>query len=227
MRATHIGLLRERPLHASLKRWYARPGDRTEVAVDGYVIDLVRGAVLIEIQTRGFSGMRAKAVSLLERGHRLRIVHPVAIDRWIVQVTADGEVLGRRRSPRHGCLADLAAELVSMPDLLANPGFEVEVLLTREEEYRRYDAGRCWRRKGWTVVERRLVEIVDRATLLGPDDLLALLPGGLPEHFTTAELASRLGRPRRLAQQLAYCLRTVGLIEPVGSRNRSIEYRLV
>jgi len=35
-----IGTLRERPLHASLKRWYAEPDDRTEVAVDGYVIDL-------------------------------------------------------------------------------------------------------------------------------------------------------------------------------------------
>ena len=39
---TAIGTLRERPLHASLKRWYARPGDRTEAAVDGYVVDLVR-----------------------------------------------------------------------------------------------------------------------------------------------------------------------------------------
>jgi len=79
-----IGTLRERPLHASLKRWYARPGDRTEVAVAGYVIDLVRDDLLIEIQTRGFSGMRPKVVSLLDRGHRLRIVHPIAVDRWIV-----------------------------------------------------------------------------------------------------------------------------------------------
>ena len=58
--APGIGTLRERPLHASLKRWYAEPGDRTEVAVDGYVIDLVRGDLLIEVQTRGLSSARHK-----------------------------------------------------------------------------------------------------------------------------------------------------------------------
>ena len=39
---TGIGLLNEKPLHASLKQWYARPGDRFEVPVDGFVIDIVR-----------------------------------------------------------------------------------------------------------------------------------------------------------------------------------------
>ena len=58
--APWIGTLRERPLHASLKRWYAEPGDRAEVAVDGYVIDLVRGDLLIEVQTRG---LRRRATS--------------------------------------------------------------------------------------------------------------------------------------------------------------------
>ena len=62
--APGIGTLRERPLHASLKRWYAEPGDRTEVAVDGYVIDLVRGDLLIEVQTRGLSSARHKVAAL-------------------------------------------------------------------------------------------------------------------------------------------------------------------
>lgn len=84
--APGIGVLRERHLHASVKRWYAEPGDREEVRVDGYVIDLVRGDQLIEVQTRGFAGMKPKVKALLERGHRLRVVHPIAVDRWIVQV---------------------------------------------------------------------------------------------------------------------------------------------
>ena len=41
-RASGIGLLNEKPLHASLKQWYARPGDRFEVPVHGFVIDIVR-----------------------------------------------------------------------------------------------------------------------------------------------------------------------------------------
>jgi hypothetical protein len=221
-----IGTLREKPLHASLKRWYAEPGDREELPVDGYVIDLVRGDLLVEIQTRGFAMIRPKIRALLARGHRVRVVHPIAVDRWIVRVDRDGVFLGRRRSPGHGGLADLAPELVSFPELLADPGLEIEILLTTEEEYRRQEAGRCWRRRGWTVVERRLVDVIDRVMMTRPEDLMRVLPDGLPERFTTADLATRLGRPAHVARQAAYCLRRLGLIEAVGKRGNAVEYRI-
>jgi hypothetical protein len=64
-----IGLLNEKPLHASLKQWYARPGDRFEVPVDGFVIDIVRGRLLIEIQTRNFASTRAKLIKLTGTTH--------------------------------------------------------------------------------------------------------------------------------------------------------------
>ena len=222
-----IGVQREKPLHAALKRWYAETDDAVEVALDGYVIDLVRGDLLIEIQTRGFAGMKRKVGALLAAGHRIRVVHPIAVERDIVKVDDDGQLLGRRRSPRHGALADLADELVSLPGLLAHPAFELEVLLTREEELRRFEAGRCWRRKGWMVLERRLVEVVERVAIGVPADLARLLPDGLADPFTTAELAAGLRRPRRTAQQLAYCLRRLELVEVVGTRDRSTLYRLV
>ncbi len=38
-----IGLLNEKPLHASLKKWYAQPEDRFEVTVDGFVIAIELG----------------------------------------------------------------------------------------------------------------------------------------------------------------------------------------
>ena len=222
-----IGTLREKPLHASLKRWYAQPGDGVEVPIDGFVIDLVRNELLIEVQTRGFSSMKQKTITLLGLGHHLRIVHPIPIDKWIVKVDADGAVLGRRRSPRHGNPTDVFAELVSFPDLLAHPHLEVEVLLTIEEEYRRHTPNRSWRRKGWTVVERRLIEVVDTVLLRHSEDLARLLPDDLPEAFTTADLAEKLGRPRRAAQQMAYCLRKVGAIVAVGKHGNAVLYRVV
>jgi hypothetical protein len=196
------------------------------VPVDGYVIDLVRGDLLIEVQTRGFASMKPKVATLLAAGHRLRVVHPIAVDRWIVRVDANGSVLTRRRSPRHGALADLAAELVSLPHQLAHPCFELEVLMTAEEEVRRHEQGRCWRRKGMTVVERRLLEVRDRVAFVDATDLVALLPADLPDPFTTADLAVTLRRPRRMAQQLAYCLRAAGVIEPTGKRGHSVAYQL-
>jgi hypothetical protein len=223
--ASRIGTLREKPLHASLKQWYTRPGDGVEVAVDGFVIDLVRDDLLIEVQTRNFSSMKVKVTTLLDLGHAVRIVHPIPVDKWIVKVAGDGTVLSRRRSPRHGSPVDVFAELVSFPNLLARPNLDIEVLLTEEEEYRRHTPGRSRRRRGWTVEERRLVDVMGMVSIRNSDDLAALLPAGLPELFTTADLAQQLGRPRRAAQQMAYCLRIAGAIDAVGKSGNAVEYR--
>ena len=220
----HIGTLREKHLHAALKEWYARPGDRFEVPVDEFVVDLVRGDQLIEVQTRGFASMKRKASALLERGHRLRIVHPIPVDKWIVKIDADGVVVSRRRSPRHGCPTDVFAELVSIADVLGHPDLEVEVLLTVVEEHWRHGVHRAWRRRGWSVAERRLLEVVRSVRLAGASDLVGLLPAGLPDAFTTADLGASLRRPVRVAQQMAYCLRRTGTIAPVGKQGNAVVY---
>lgn len=220
----HIGVLREKPLHASLKAWYARPGDAIEVPVDGYVIDLVRGERLIEIQTRGFSSMKAKLARLLGLGHVVRVVHPIAVDRWIVKIGDDGAVTSRRRSPRHGTPADVFTELVNIADLLTSPNLEIEVVLTIEEELRRHRPDGPWRRSGWAVEERRLVEVVGTLRICDNDDLAGLLPKSLSDAWTTADLAAELGAAIRTARQMAYCLRTAGVITPVGKRGRSVLY---
>lgn len=221
-----IGTLREKPLHASLKEWYSEPGDRVECPVDGFVIDLVRGDLLIEIQTSGFSSMKQKVLALLDAGHHVRIVHPIPVDRFIVKVDDDGTILSRRRSPRHGDPTDVFSELVSFPGSIAHAGLEVEVVMTIEEQYRVHTPDRAWRRKGWTVLERRLVDVVDTLLLTSADDLLGLLPSGLPEKFTTTDLAAGLGRPKRVGQQMAYCLRTVGAVAVVGKAGNSVLYQL-
>ena len=59
-----IGSLRETSLHASLKSWWARPGDLLEASVDGYVVDLLRGETVVEIQTGHFSAIRPKLRAL-------------------------------------------------------------------------------------------------------------------------------------------------------------------
>jgi hypothetical protein len=223
--ANHVGTLRERPLHASLKRWYSEPGDEVEVPVDRYVVDIVRGDRLIEIQTRGFSAMRTKLTRLLGLGYSVLIVHPIPIEKQIVKIDAAGGELSRRRSPKRGRPVDVFAELTSFPHLVDHPGLDIEVVLTREEEIRRFDPTRNRRRRGWTTEERRLVEVLDVVPLGDPDALAALLPDGLVEPFTTADLAAAIGRPRRLAQQMAYCLRRADVITEVGRVRNAIEYR--
>lgn len=220
-----IGTLREKPLHASLKRWASLEGDLVEQPVENYVIDLVRGDLLIEIQTRGFSSMRQKLLQLID-GHRVRIVFPVAAEKWILKEDVSGKRQARRRSPVRQSFVDVCGELVSFPELLGNPNLEVEVVLAVVEEVRHFEPDKAWRRKGWVVKERRLVEVLDSVLIQSPNDLAALLPPELPAEFTTADLAAELGRPRRLAQQIAYCLRKLHVITQVGKTGNAAVYTL-
>lgn len=219
-----IGLLQETSLHAALKAWYQRPGDRLEVPVDGYVVDIVRGELLIEIQIRHFNALKAKLARLVET-HPVLLVHSIPREKWILRMAADGRTpLGRRKSPRKGGVEDLFLELVSLPELVAHPNFSLEVLLTREEEIWRDDGRGSWRRRGWSISDRRLVEVLERAVLASPADFLALLPAELPQPFTARELAGALGRPAYLARKMAYCLRAMSAIEPVGRRGNAPLY---
>ncbi|NQT85480.1 hypothetical protein HQ560_01870 [bacterium] len=192
--------------------------------VDSFHIDIVRGDLLVEIQTAGVSALRYKLVTLA-RHHRVRLVLPVTAQKWIVRVGDDGQTpISRRKSPKHGRLEDVFAELMRIPHVLGHVNFTVEALLIHEEEVRRHEPGRAWRRKGWVTHERRLLDVAARHRLDTLTDLRALLPASLPEPFTTADLAAALGAPRRLAQQMAYCLRETGAIASADKRGNAILY---
>ncbi len=220
-----IGLLNEKPLHASLKEWYAQPEDQFEVAVDGFVIDIVRDDLLLEIQTGNFASIKSKLANLV-RSHQVRLIYPIAQEKWIVKPAKDdGGGVTRRKSPKRGRMEDLFWEMVSFPQLLSNRNFSLEVLMIREEETRRYEAKRKWRRRGWAIEERRLLEVVDQRLFEEPADWLAFLPEGL-ESFTARDLAEAIDIRRELAQKMAYFLRKGGVIKLIGRRGRANLYRV-
>jgi len=219
-----IGTLNEAPLHAALKAWYAAPGALTEAVVDGYVIDLVQDGLLVEIQTGSFGAIRRKLAALTAAGHPVRLVYPVAREKWIVRQGAAPGGDARRRSPRRGTYADLFRELVSFPRLMLHPNFTLEVLLIEEAEFRRFD-GRGWRRRGWAIDRRELLRVLERRLFQTPADLLALLPEALADPFTAGDVARALGVTPRLAGQACYCLREMEAIRADGRRGRAYLYR--
>ena len=222
--AHEIGTLNESPLHAALKAWYARQGDQFEVSVDGFVVDIVRGDLLVEIQTCNFSSIKQKLATLVIR-HPVRLVYPVAREKWIIKLPRDGHGQPKRRkSPKQGAFEHVFKELVSFPHLVPHPNFSLDVLLIQEEEIRHHDGRRRWRRRGWVTDERRLLDVVDHRLFETPADLAALVPPDLTEPWTTAVLADAMGRRRSLAQQMAYCLRKMDVIESVGKQGNAILY---
>ena len=187
-----IGTRGEKSLHAALKRWYAQPGDQVEAMVDGYRVDIVRGDLLIEIQTRSFGALRDKLNHLLA-GHTVRLVYPVAVEKWIVRYAADGTLVSRRRSPKRGRVEDVFAELIRLPALLSHPYFTLEVLLIRAEEHRRNDGLGSWRRQGWSLYDHILLDVIEPVRWATPQDLLYLLPPHTPHGATMRERESAYG----------------------------------
>lgn len=219
-----IGTYQEKSLHAALKEWYAAPEDRAEQPVDGYVVDLVRGDDLIEIQTRNFSAIKRKLALLLEK-HAVRLVHPIPTLKWIVRLDRDGDtVLSRRRSPKRGTLLDIFDELVSIPHLIAHPRFALEVLLVEVEETRQQDGRGSWRRRGWSIHDQILVGVEAQHSFHSPTDFAALLPPTLPEPFTSSQIAARFGVRHGQGQKIAYCLRHMGAIEVIGKQGNAYQY---
>jgi hypothetical protein len=76
------------------------------------------------------------------------------------------------------------------------------------------------------VVGRRLVSVEDRVRVTCPDDAARLLSRSLPALFDTAQLADAAAIERRLAQQMTYCLRAMGVLHTAGKRGNAIVYRL-
>ena len=228
---SRIGTLGEKSLHAALKAWYAQPGDWLEWRVEGrYIVDIYRPPTdtatgqYVEIQTHRPGKLKPKLVFLLERGP-VRLVYPIAQERTIVRLDADGEILSRRKSPKHGTVFHLFPEMVSLPALVIHPNFVLDVPLIREEQFWLDDGQGSWRRKHWSLYDRQLVDVCDVVSLATPDDFAALLPRQLPGVFDTQELAQALDLPRSLAQKMTYCLHKMAVLEITGRRSHAKLYR--
>lgn len=217
-----IGQLAERSLHANLKEYLAQPGDRFEVKLGRYVIDIIRGDLLIEIQTRHLYALRPKLLRLLE-DHRVHLVHPLPAERWIIREGRDGRST-RRKSPRHAAARDIFNELVRIPDLAVHPNLTLEALLIREEQLWRDDGRGSWRRGRWSLIDTRLLGVVESVVFAQPADYPALLPP-LPEAFTNADLAGARGWNSRLAGKATYALRAMGLLDLLGKQGNKHIYR--
>jgi hypothetical protein len=218
---------REGSLHAALKARYAATilDARVEALVDGFVVDVAGRDELVEIQTASFGSARRKLEHLVA-SHRVVLVHPIPIERWLVFVDADGKVLRRRRSPKRGLALDLFDELVHIPTLVAQHDFRVELPLICEEEIRgpipqeaRYRYPREW----WRL-DRRLIDVIETTRIDTPADLLSLLPSCLPEPFTTADIVAATGRSKRLAMRAAYCLERSGAVARLHRQGRHVAY---
>ncbi len=214
--------MQENSLHASIKKLIAGNLGKEEVLVDGYFIDVILDDLLVEVQTRSFSSIKKKLYALVPR-YTILLVHPIPFEKWIIHLAPEGdEIFSRRKSTHRGRYEDIFNELIRFPDLLMHPNFSLELILTREEEIRRDDGLGSWRRRGQSITDRRLLEVLDRRLISRPRDFLGWLPGELELPFTNQDLA-RLGKMQiQLARKMTYSLRKMGVLQECGKNQREL-----
>ncbi len=218
--------MNEYTLHSAIKQWYSIPGDMFEVNIGGFVVDVVQGSLLVEIQTKNFSAAKRKLQRLVG-DHKVRLVYPIAKQKWIVRVAQSGEPLSRRKSPKKGRLVDLFHELVRLPDLIEHRNFSLEVLMIEEEEVRCNDGRGSWRRRGASIKDRKLMSVNERILFKDEKDFLRFLPGELPDPFTNKDLSTCAAVSVSLARRITYCLKKMGTIAEAGKRGRELLFHIL
>ena len=212
-------------LHLALQRHYAGDTGLIEADIGGYKADVLRDDVVYEIQTGAFTAIRRKLQALC-RTHRIVLVYPIPHQKTIVRLDpTSGEELYARRSPKRGALIDVFAELLHIPDVLQHENVSLEVAMTVQRELRCDDANGSWRRKGVSVIGHELVEVLETHRFDHPADFLRLLPDGLPERFTVADISDAAQISYSAAGRVAYGLRRLGVIQQVGKQGKAYVYQ--
>ena len=102
-----------------------------------------------------------------------------------------------------------------------NSHFEHQ-LIVHVNETRLNDGKGSWRRKGWSIVDRTLVNIIDHKRFNESSDFLTLIPKNLKMPFTNFKLSKALQKSIGLARKMTYCLRKTGLLKVIGKKGKAL-----
>jgi len=220
-----INTFNEKDLHHQIKQYLYKPGDQIEVPYKGFIIDIKRNDLLIEIQTKSLGALKKKLNQLLDI-NRIRIVHPIIETKEIVVLSSDDSVLRKRISPKRGDITDVFEELIYIPELFRHMNLELLLLMVSIQEIRKDDGKGSWRRHGISVINAKLKEVHEEHLLVDGIQLLKYLPDQIIHtEFTTKDLSSTMNIKMNRAQKICYCLSKMEIIEPFSKKGNLLVYR--
>lgn len=188
-----IGTLSEKTLHAVLKLYYEPDEDKHEVAMSGYYADVYNDKGIIEIQTRQLNKLRDK-LSVFLQDYHVTVVYPLPFNKWLSWVNPDnGEVQGRRKSPRHFTEYDAFYELYKIKSYLKNPNLSINLVLMDMEEYKLLNGWSYDKKRGSTRYDRVPVGIRRIVKFDRREDYMQLVPADLKEDFMVKDFAMAAG----------------------------------
>ena len=240
---SNFSVLNESSLHNTLKKLYAYQTDgSTEVEKFGHIYDIItKDGNVIEIQNKNLKQIYPKIKDTLEKGLKIKIVHPVVIRKNIELKDKDGNIITKSRSSKKGSVYDIFREAAGISPILFDKNFTLEVpeiniteiRIKEETEVQSKNKKRRFK-KDWNKINKKLDEINKIHTFKTADDYLALLPKNLPDEFCAKDIAKHLKEeklcPARIynnSNLIIWFLKKVELITQTKTENKSHYYKKV
>ncbi len=222
---TGIGTFQEKTIHAVIKNYYAPDENTHEVPIGKYVADIFDGESVWEIQNGNFYKIREKLDAFLAQ-YPVTIVYPIPHQKWLIWIDKEtGELSPKRKSPLTGNAYRAFPELYRIKSYLKNDKLRFIFPLVDMEEYRLLNGWSKDRKKGSRRYDRIPVGLFDEITVEKREDYLQFLPEGLPDPFTSKDLAKTAKIPLKIAGNVLHILNYLDLVERDGKRGNAYLYR--
>ena len=225
--------LNESSLHKSLKIIYSEIYDgQKEVKKYNHVYDIItKKGNAIEIQTKNLSKLLPKIYDTIQKGHNIKLVHPVILENTIELYDSQNNLLSKRKSPKKQNIYSIFKELTGIYEVLLNRHFSLEIVYIKMTETRmrtlenvQSQNKRRRFKKNWIKTNKRLEEIIETKHFNSKDDYLKLLPK-LPDTFSSKDLEEKIGKKNN-PNLILWVFAHMNIIKHVESQGRKKFYRI-
>ena len=221
----NIGTYKEKTLHIVLKKYFEPCEDYHEIAVNGYIADILHGGEIIEIETGGFSGLKPKLEKYLP-DYRVTLVYPIHAIKYVSWIdNTTGEISKRSRSTKKATAYDLLRQMIYILPFVKDKCLSVVSPLLEIDEYRNLDGWSSNRKRGSTRYDLAPTDIFGIIKLSDDEDYVRLVPDILDEEFTAPEFAKESKIGSYDAYAAVKVLEARGVIEKCGKKGRAAAYK--
>lgn len=238
-----INTYNETSLHRTLKDFYAvqNEGAQKEVPVGPYIADiLLKNGGIIEIQTGTLTSLAPKIAYFLAEKRKIRVVHPLAVEKFIETFDSVKNIVRRKKSPKKLTLPSAFRELTKLYPFLLDRNFTLEIVesvITEERidygSVEKSDNRRRRFRKTWNKTGKRLDEMGRTRVLHGKAAWKKLLPPALLKKdavFTGTEFYKEIAGIYPKAKKedsniMLWVYTKMGFFERCGKQGKAYIYR--
>ena len=228
---TGIGTLGEKKLHKILKYYFEPDNNYHEIKVGGYVADICRDNLIIEIHSGSFGVVRDKINYYLEnhKDRKIIFIHPIPAVRqmcWINKNT--GEASKISKSQKFIGIYKFYEQIYYIKDFMENENFNLKLLLLETLEYKFLDGWGKFKKNNATKIDRIPLSVVGEENFRGKNDYLKFIPSKLIDEggFTANDLSRETEIKGRKVYSFIKVMRDAGIICQNGKKGRSIYYEI-